>query len=151
MKDELTFIENKKLSEEDFVSFLNLVSNDFVPPLLTRIDVYQYFSKINTYGRCIQCRYRGQLVGLIIFYCNNFDAVKAFVTFLAVLPEFRGKKISSTLIKKACKYAKDNNKTLIAIETNNEHAKDCYLHLDFSIINSEELSKYTRYYMEKIL
>jgi GNAT superfamily N-acetyltransferase len=114
MKDKFTLIENEKLSEEDFVSFINLVSNDFVPPLLSRIDVHKYFSKINTYGRCVQCRCEGQLVGLIIFYCNNFDTDKAFVTFLAVLPEYRGMKISSILINKVCTIARDNNKIILA-------------------------------------
>ena len=151
MKDKFTFIENEKLSEEDFVSFINLVSNDFVPPLLSRIDVHKYFSKINTYGRCVQCRCEGQLIGLIIFYSNNFDTDKAFVTFLAVLPEYRGMKISSILINKVCTIARDNNKIILAIETNNEHAKDCYLHLDFLIINKQELPNHTRYYMEKVL
>ena len=134
-----------------FVSFINLVSNDFVPPLLSRIDVHKYFSKINTYGRCVQCRCEGQLIGLIIFYSNNFDTDKAFVTFLAVLPEYRGMKISSILINKVCTIARDNNKIILAIETNNEHAKDCYLHLDFLIINKQELPNHTRYYMEKVL
>ena len=151
MNDKLTLIENEKLSEEDFVSFINLVSNDFVPPLLSRIDVHKYFSKINTYGRCVQCRCEGQLIGLIIFYSNNFDTDKAFVTFLAVLPEYRGMKISSILINKVCTIARDNNKIILAIETNNEHAKDCYLHLDFLIINKQELPNHTRYYMEKVL
>lgn len=151
MNDKFTLIENEKLSEEDFVSFINLVSNDFVPPLLSRIDVHKYFSKINTYGRCVQCRCEGQLIGLIIFYSNNFDTDKAFVTFLAVLPEYRGMKISSILINKVCTIARDNNKIILAIETNNEHAKDCYLHLDFLIINKQELPNHTRYYMEKVL
>lgn len=151
MNDKFTLIENEKLSEEDFVSFINLVSNDFVPPLLSRIDVHKYFSKINTYGRCVQCRCEGKLIGLIIFYCNNFDTDKAFVTFLAVLPEYRGMKVSSILINKVCTCARDNNKIILAIETNNEHAKDCYLHLDFLIINKQELPNYTRYYMEKVL
>ena len=46
---------------------------------------------------------------------------------------------------------KETLKKELSFYSNNEHAKDCYLHLDFLIINKQELPNHTRYYMEKVL
>lgn len=40
----------EKISFEDFFIFLQAVEEDFVPPLLDRIDINAYYNKINEYA-----------------------------------------------------------------------------------------------------
>lgn len=152
---DIKYIEGGKdlISELDFSMFIHSVSNDFTPPLLQRINMLTYYNKLNQNAKFILCLHDNKIVGMIAFYCNDSHCDYAYVTLLAILPKYRGRGLCSQLLNKACDSSKKNNKIMMLIETNNEYAKQCYIHLGFQL-KSKSLSTSSnliRYYLEKKL
>lgn len=96
----------KKISFEDFFAFLQAVEQDFVPPLLDRIDINAYYKKVNEYATMGECYCQDELVGLIISYDNDIESCKGYTTFCAVRGDFRGNNIAGMLLERACSHAK---------------------------------------------
>lgn len=150
------FIKGYKdsINKSDFIDFLNIVSKDFMPPLIQRIsNIDDYYDKINNNATFIICKDIEQIVGMIVFYCNDYDQQSSYVTLLAIKSQYRRRGIASYLLQFACEHSKKHKKVKILIDTNNEYAKKCYLKCDFQVINSTEDEKtgLIRYYMEKKL
>ena len=141
----------EKLSYKAFLSFIKDVEQDFVPPLLDRIDVETYYNKVNTYAAFIECYHDNDLVGLLISYVNNKETRKGFVTFIAVKNCYRGNGIAGNLLDKACEFAKYNGMSVLGIDTNNIIARDCYIKNGFKLIEShrQENSLLERFYLER--
>lgn len=141
----------EKISYNVFLSFLKDVENDFVPPLLERIDAETYYNKTNTYAAFIECYDDNELAGLLISYVNNKETRKGFVTFIAVKECYRGNGIAGNLLDKACELAKRNGMTVLGIDTNNIIARDCYIKNGFKLIESHRLenSLLERFYLER--
>lgn len=139
------------ISFDVFSTFLNEVEQDFVPPLLSRIDTNAYFEKLSKYATLIGCYYKNELVGLSASYDNNLESKLAFVTFIAVKSAFRGNNIASNILSMLEKHAKDSGMTIVGIDTNNEVAKLCYLKNGYTLKEQHRLTEYnlTRYYLEK--
>jgi len=103
---------------EEFNTFLTDVSQDFIPPLLDRIDVLSLFDKLITYGTFITCYYDQTLVGLIAFYANNQETKRGYISLLAVARKFRGNRIASQLLSIATTESKRKGMTVLEIDTN---------------------------------
>lgn len=97
----------EKISFEDFFIFLQAVEEDFVPPLLDRIDINAYYNKINEYATMVECYCQEELVGLIISYDNDVDSCRGYTTFCAVKGGYRGNNIAGKLLERACTHAKN--------------------------------------------
>ena len=143
----------EKLPYKDFLSFLQEVDNDFVPPLLDRIDVESYFNKVNKFATFIECFHDNNLAGLLIFYGNNRETRKGFVTFIAVKNFYRGQGIAGNLLGMACEVAKRNGMAVLGIDTNNIIARNCYIKNGFNLIESHRLENtlLERFYLERTL
>ena len=84
----------------EFYDFIKEVEQDFVPPLLSRINPYEYYRKISTFADVIKCFVDGELACVAVMYANNFITRKGFVTFIATRLKFRGMHIASCVLKK---------------------------------------------------
>ena len=101
----------------------------------------------------IACYSGEQLVGLTAMYCNNHESRTAYITFIAVLNNYRGNKIATKLLNLAALVSQEQGMHKIHIDTNNEIACKCYTRNGFEIISTQKLSEYnlTRYFLEKKL
>lgn len=148
-------IENALIKEDEFILFVDKVKNDFIPSLDKRMpcNIHNYYNKIKNNAQTICAKLNNEIVGLLVFYSNDCIYNKAYITILAVHPNYRSIGIGSELLRNACEYARNNEKLIIAVDTNNKLARQCYLKQGFNVkmINVEELSGLTRYYMEKVL
>lgn len=138
---------------QEFYSFLKDVEQDFVPPLLERINAEDFHTKLTSFGKFVQCRFEDSLVGLITFYANNKETKIGFVPFIAVKKEFRGNNIAGQLLSIAADESKNAGMSVFAIDTNNEIAKQCYRKNGFVVTKTHPVEEYnlTRYYLEKTL
>lgn len=138
---------------EEFLAFLREVEGDFVPPLLSRIDVESYYAKLVNYSTFTTCYCSNELVGLSASYDNNYDSKSAFVTFIAVKSNYRGNNIAGQLLKRIEAHARAVGMTKIGIDTNNPVAKQCYIKNGFVLQEQHLLKEFnlTRFYLEKIL
>ena len=143
----------EKISFEDFFIFLQAVEEDFVPPLLDRIDINAYYNKINEYATMVECYCQEELVGLIISYDNDVDSCRGYTTFCAVKGGYRGNNIAGKLLERACTHAKTQGMRVIGLHTYNEIAKRCYMKNGFTIKESIFIKEYnlTKYYLERKL
>ena len=107
----------KKISFEDFFAFLQAVEQDFVPPLLDRIDINAYYKKVNEYATMGECYCQDELVGLIISYDNDIESCKGYTTFCAVRGDFRGNNIAGMLLERACSHAKAQGMHVMGLHT----------------------------------
>lgn len=142
-----------KLPYSIFSSFIEEVDQDFIPPLLNRINIIDFYNKVNSLANLVGCYYNKELIGLCVFYANNHDTQKAYITFLAVKKNFRGKNIAGEILKVACANAKKLGMNNVGIHTNNIIAKECYIKNGFILKDSffEEKYNVIRYYLEKSL
>ena len=135
-----------------FADFINEVSDDFLPPLLGRIDINEYIEKLKTYASYSIAYNDGIVAGIILFYCNNYDTKDAYITLLAVRKEYRRMHIASMLLEKSIDFVRMQNMKTVSIHTNNEHAKDCYVKTGFHVVEMTEVSgTLTRYFLRKSL
>ena len=150
---DLDFFYGMNISYSEFRAFLLETDKDFVPSLCSRINVLEYYAKLREKAQIIMCLHNRKLVGLIAFYCNDLENKTAYVTFIAVVSEYRGKKIASLLLEKASNLSLQKGMQKIKIETNNDIAYKCYLKNGFKLIDTTYLSKYdlNRYLLEKEL
>lgn len=121
---------------KQFESFLSDVNNDFVPPLLERINFNEYFYKLRdnaVFSVCFNIDNARQLVGLVAGYCNDHINNKAYITFVAVKNEYRGNGIAGKLINIFVEYCKKEGISEVEIETNNVKVLKLYIKLGFKI------------------
>lgn len=82
--------------------------------------------------------------GFCAFYANNADSREAFISLIAVRPEFQKKGIGRMLINYACEMAKQRGMRTIRLEVNkaNEKAKAFYRTNGFAVCQDEKNSIY---------
>lgn len=138
------------ISFEEFKSFVSLVEKDFVPPLLSRIEINSYYDKLSKYATIIVCRKEAEIVGMCAMYDNNRQTKKGYITFIAVKNGYRGIGLAGLLINAAKSHAAASGMDILGIETNNVIARDCYLKNGFRLIESHlvDISSIERYYLE---
>lgn len=146
-------ISNQHLTFDQFHSFIKEVEQDFVPPLLDRVNIAEFYNKVNSLAVLYGCYCKDELIGLCIFYANDFETQKAYMTFLAVDRKYRGNNIAGELLKDACIYAKEQGMESIGLHTYNIIAKECYIKNGFSLreVHFDVNYKTDRFYLEKKL
>lgn len=142
-----------KLSLDNFFTFVQKVEQDFVPPFLERLDIVSFYNKINKLANIVGCYHKNELIGLCIFYANNLNTKKAYINFIAIDRNFRGRNIAGEILKIVFTSAKEAGMNTVGIHTNNIIAKECYIKNGFILKDSffEEKYNVIRYYLEKTL
>lgn len=143
---------DNSLTFDEFCQFVTQVNQDFVPPLLERIDIKQFYDKITSYANLITCRINNSLVGLCIFYCNDATSFQAYLSLIAVSGNHRGKGIASELCRLMETKSKSEGMTHLSMHTNSEIALNLYNKLGYSVIESAPImGGLVRYKLKKQL
>lgn len=139
-----------KVSKDAFCRFITKISDDFVPPLLPRIDIDDYYAKLKSLATIVVCIDEGNIVGLAATYCNNRDTKLAYTTLVGVDKDYRGRHIATKLMEKTKVCAKQSGMKKIGIHTNNPHARELYIKCGYTQFGegySPEIQT-ERYYLE---
>lgn len=149
--DELKILSGVNLSFVEFSEFLSLTEKDFVPPLCSRINVSEYYHKLAQNAEFIACYDECCLVGLTAVYCNDEVHKTTYGTFMAVLSEYRGRKIASRLLEEVEKMSLLKGMRKLKMKTTNEKAYRCYLKNGYELVETQYLPEYklNRYFLEK--
>lgn len=140
------------LTYDEFTEFITHVSQDFVPPILERIEIKQFYDKITSLASIITCRKNNRLVGLCIFYCNDNITFQAYLNLIAVSSHHRGKGIASKLCHLMETKSKKEGMTHLSMHTNSEMALKLYNKLGYSVIESAPImGGLVRYKLKKQL
>lgn len=141
------------VSFSDFEDFIKSVEGDFLPPLLARVNIEEYYNKLNANAAFVVCRNDSQIVGMIVFYCNDLEHKKSYVTLMAVRKEWRRHKIALHLLSDAFAYCRAESMKHIGIHTNSPVARSLYIKAGFEDLEATFLPEYkiNRHYLEKKL
>lgn len=117
----------------DVHSFLHSVDKCFPIPLSQKTDLYELSEKLLEKGRVFVACEDNNIIGIVGEYANDEKSKKAYISVVAVLPEYSGKGIATTLIDNAMDYAKSNGMEKIFLYTHktNEGAIHMYKKLGF--------------------
>ena len=108
------------------------------PSLLERrIDLVAFAEKLKKYGK-VWCHYdMGKPVSIIAGYFNDRVGLTAYLTILAVAPEYRGRKMAISLFGEFIDYARINGMKKIKLEVrkHNDIAQNLYQKLGFDFLD----------------
>lgn len=95
-----------------------------------------YTSKVLNNACFISISENEEIVGLVIFYCNDFTLGFSYITYIAVRSEYRNKGIGNELLEKSCIYCRriGFNKMRLEVNKTNLNAFKLYVKQDFCII-----------------
>lgn len=137
--------------KEEIVEAVKSLEGNLNPSLSERsIDTVSYSEKLSKYGK-IWCHYdMGNPVSIIAGYFNDSVSHTAYLSMLAVNPEYRGKGLASSLLSKFEEYAMKNQMEYVKLEVrkNNGAAQKLYRKFGYEVI--EDASQ-TSFYMKKRL
>lgn len=146
MTKEYMTLNIPQITFTNLLTFLQEINSEYVPNLDKKIDLSDYADKILTKASfLIECDKNG-IVGLVVFYCNNINNLKAYIPLVGVLPRAQHQGIATRMMEIVCQYIKEQKFKVIGIHSNNPVAIKTYQKLGFKILNENE-----RKYLEKII
>ena len=130
--------------------FIKKHAYDSETPLAERVDLDQYIKKIFLLGHSFEAWDGDKLIGLIVAYINDTQNQAAFITYVRIAPEYRGKGIASGLLTECLESIKWNfGFTSVSLEVarNNAPAISLYGKFGFSTFRESKSS----FFMKKDL
>lgn len=116
--------------KERLLCFLEAIDGRLPVPLSSRTNLEDYSAKVLTNGHVLAIEEMGEIVAAILFYCNDQSNHAAYLTLLAVKPQYEGKGYGYALLNEAEKVMCSSG-----MDT-------CYL--DTDITNNRSISLYSR-------
>lgn len=135
-----------QIAPNELLTFLQEMNSEYIPHLDEKVHLSDYIDKILTKASfLVECDKSG-IIGLIVFYCNDTDKLKAYISLVGVLPKAKHQGIATRMMECVCQYIKEQKFKVIGIHSNNPIAVKAYLKLGFKILDDNE-----RKYLEKII
>lgn len=130
------------LNNQTLVQFLREVDRDFEPALSTRVCLDNYAEKLINNAIITVESDSADIQGVCAVYATDKANYQAYMSMLAVHPNFRGKKIATKLVQVSEAKLKDLGFKSLRLETykNNVNAISFYKKNGFQIIQSNENS-----------
>lgn len=137
-------------SEKDLKVHLSECSENFIPPLIERVDLGSYAKKISTHAITFEAWNDKELIGLIAVYCSSDNKV-GFITNVSVLKRYMGAGIATLLLKESIDALRKRGCEQLNLEVNekNEPAIAFYKSNNFIEIEKNGSSLVMRYLINK--
>lgn len=96
-------------------------------------ELEKWINKIISVGDPLGILYGNEIIAFLLLYCNKYDTLEAFICNVFVREDFRGKRLSELLVKKAIEICKDRNFKCVNLDVvrNNESAVRVYTSCGF--------------------
>lgn len=137
-----------RVTKENLLDFLQCVDSDFTPTLSEKVELLEWSTKVLSRASYIACVNQHQLVGLLVFYCNNLDTRCAYISLLGVRADYRGRGYAREMLQQTIKSVREQAFNKIGVHSNNLRAITLYQSLGFKTIGDAVDG---RYYMELTL
>ncbi len=109
------------------------------------VEIDEIASKFYKYAKLGVVYNNKEIIGFTSFYCNDRNNKIAFISMIAILPEYTRKGYGRKLIEEVFEYSKkeEMKKICLEVEKTNEEALNFYRKLGFKIENNtSDLSLY---------
>lgn len=138
------------LTENQLATFLHRIDNRFTIPISSRQpSLEEYARKVMTFGEIVAVVVESQIVGAILFYCNDMENRVGYLALLAVEEEYENKGIGNCLVEESCRKCKRAEMRCIGLYSDNPKAIAIYQKHGFEIMNCENQDN--RLYLKKQL
>lgn len=108
--------------QDEIYQLLNKFDSLFSPSLSENtIDLAQYSKKLMSNAATYIAKENDEVTGFISFYVDDEELNYAYITLLAVLPEYQGRKIAQALLDRCIEEALAMNKKEIKLEVKNNN------------------------------
>lgn len=133
------YIYQAENEHSDILRFINEVDHLFPIPLSEKCDLPLYCEKILNNGIFIVASHQGQIVGLLGGYANDLATKSAYISLVAVLPEFQNQSIAQRLIHTFFDICEKRNMKKVFLHTHSKNyaAQHMYEKLGFERAESE--------------
>lgn len=128
--------DSKGYDKQEVLKLVRTLDSYFEPPLSQRVNLQEYVNKLDQYATMgLAYNESNALTGLIAFYDNDQENKEGYITYLAVLPEFKGKGIANKLLETCIMVCQKKGMNSISVETweNNEPVIRLYKKFGFKI------------------
>ena len=123
-------------SREQIRAHLEICNGNFLPPLSSRVDLFDYSSKLFDKSVSFEAWDGSVLVGMLNAYFNDTDNRSGFITNVSILKQYLGQGIASKLLQMGLKHACDHDFSVLRLEVSrdNNPAKRLYLMAGFKTV-----------------
>lgn len=143
--DNIDFKMQKSKVEDIYTHLLN-IDTDIIPKLSSSVNLEEFSKKVFDNTIRFEAWHTDKLIGLISVYYNDFDTRIGFINHVGVLREYRGFRISDTLLTSAVRYGSDKGFKSLKLEVSEESnaAKQLYVKHGFKVekINNTAVKMY---------
>jgi ribosomal protein S18 acetylase RimI-like enzyme len=117
MQFSFTRLEDSVESQRRLQDYLNRCDAWIDPPLSARTSPAEFAKKILAYGSAIMAFAENHReAGLVAFYANDRNTQVAYITLVAVTPEFRAKGLGRQLVEMAITESRSEGMVLMRLE-----------------------------------
>lgn len=136
-------IVSSKINKDELEEFLK--DTQFI----STIPILDYIKKVCQNAEFIIFRNESIIYGLSIIYVNKLEVGFAYITYIAISQEYRGKGIAKKLLSYTCLLAQKRGFRYVRLEVkkSNSTAFQLYNRMNFRVIDENE----TSYFMEREL
>jgi ribosomal protein S18 acetylase RimI-like enzyme len=135
-------IDKECISLSDLTNFVKFVDKDFTPPLLGRVDIDAWLSKIYATGSIVLAMNDDDIIGCLLFYANDLTSKEGYISYLVVDARYRGLGIAKSLLNECFKISRCNGMTIIKVFTNNPIASSLYQQAGFDVVSEEPIKEF---------
>lgn len=137
--------------KEKILNILYEFDNIFTPPISEIIiDMKGYAEKLFLHSYVYTAAKAQRNLGFTVIYANDNDDHVAYIPFIGVHPEDRGKKIGQMLLEKCFDISKENNMKYIKLEVRKNNINALHFYKKNSFTEAEEASSGSIYMIKKI-
>lgn len=121
---------NKPVICKELFSFLKKVDSLFDTLLSKRVDLRLFSQKLVEFSEIIYVNDEtDNIIGLVSYYANDFATKIAYITLLAVVPEYQGNGLSKIMLQKCIENCKKNEMCFIDLHTDSRNLKAINLYM----------------------
>ena len=143
----IIFIKGEISDSILFSAFLAKMDNEFPVPLSKKANLEDYATKLLVNGSVFFAKDEEKLIGIIAGYNNT---QKGYISVLVLDPEYRGRKISVTLLDMFLNECKENRVELVEVFTHKTNVEAQGLYEKFGFVAKTELIDECVHYLKKI-
>jgi ribosomal protein S18 acetylase RimI-like enzyme len=135
-------LNREQQDAERLLKIVQRLDGSFIPPLSTMVALDNYCHKLTVYAENLLLNFNGQDIGFVCFYANDTAQKTAFITAVAVDPQYAQQGLGMRLLEAAFSQSRALGMNQIRLEVNkhNQAALALYRKAGFTITDTSASS-----------
>lgn len=138
-------------AREILLNFLEMIDCIFPIPLSKKIDLSMYVDRYLSKAFILVAKDQGSIIGINIFYGNDYLTHKAHITIIGILEPYRSLGIESKLISECFKIVEKQGMTSIDVLTTRTNYRAIHFYKSHGFQIDPSYASNRDYLLEKVL